>query len=97
MWARDGQLLVSGVDEHGSTDADGRPRYEPRPVGLQMVDTTDWSAKTINPRLVPGVLFSSHKFVEDKPHIADVAPTILNLFGLPLPSHFDGKAWNLAG
>jgi predicted AlkP superfamily phosphohydrolase/phosphomutase len=57
-----------------------------------------WSGDhCIDPRLVPGVLFSSHKFVEDKPHIADVAPTILNLFGLPLPSHFDGKAWNLAG
>jgi predicted AlkP superfamily phosphohydrolase/phosphomutase len=57
-----------------------------------------WSGDhCIDPRLVPGVLFSSHKFVEDKPHIADVAPTILNLFGLPLPSHFDGKAWKLAG
>ena len=57
-----------------------------------------WSGDhCIDPRLVPGVLFSSHKFVEDKPHIADVAPTILHLFGLPLPSHFDGKAWNLAG
>jgi predicted AlkP superfamily phosphohydrolase/phosphomutase len=56
-----------------------------------------WSGDhCIDPRLVPGVLFSSHKFVEDKPHIVDVAPTILNLFGLPLPSHFDGKAWNLA-
>ncbi len=57
-----------------------------------------WSGDhCIDPRLVPGVLFSSHKFIEDKPHIADVAPTILTLFGLPLPSHFDGKAWNLAG
>ncbi len=56
-----------------------------------------WSGDhCIDPRLVPGVLFSSHKFVEDKPHIADVAPTILSLFGLALPSHFDGKAWNLA-
>ncbi len=57
-----------------------------------------WSGDhCIDPRLVPGVLFSSHKFVEDKPHIADVAPTMLTLFGLPVPAHFDGKAWNLAG
>jgi len=57
-----------------------------------------WSGDhCIDPRLVPGVLFSSHKFVEDKPHIADVAPTILTLFGLQAPPHFDGKAWNLAG
>jgi predicted AlkP superfamily phosphohydrolase/phosphomutase len=45
---------------------------------------------------VPGVLFSSHKFIEDRPAIVDIAPTILKLFGLALPSHFDGKAWNLA-
>ncbi len=56
-----------------------------------------WSGDhSIDPRLVPGVLFSSHKFVEEKPAIVDVAPTILKLFGLPLPAHFDGKAWNLA-
>jgi predicted AlkP superfamily phosphohydrolase/phosphomutase len=56
-----------------------------------------WSGDhCIDPRLVPGVLFSSHKFIEDKPAIVDVAPTILKLFGLALPGHFDGKPWNLA-
>ena len=57
-----------------------------------------WSGDhCIDPRLVPGILFSSHKFATEKPHIADVAPTILTLFGLAPPSHFDGKAWNLTG
>jgi predicted AlkP superfamily phosphohydrolase/phosphomutase len=56
-----------------------------------------WSGDhCIDPRLVPGVLFSSHKFIEEKPAIVDVAPTILKLFGLALPSHFDGKPWILA-
>ena len=56
-----------------------------------------WSGDhCIDPRLVPGVLFSSHKFIEEKPAIVDVAPTILKLFGLSLPSHFDGKPWDLA-
>ncbi len=56
-----------------------------------------WSGDhCIDPRLVPGVLFSSHKFVEEKPAIVDVAPTILKLFGLALPAHFDGKPWTLA-
>jgi predicted AlkP superfamily phosphohydrolase/phosphomutase len=56
-----------------------------------------WSGDhCIDPRLVPGVLFSSHKFIEEKPAIVDVAPTILKLFGLALPAHFDGKAWTLA-
>jgi predicted AlkP superfamily phosphohydrolase/phosphomutase len=56
-----------------------------------------WSGDhCIDPRLVPGVLFSSHKFIEDKPAIVDVAPTMLKLFGIALPAHFDGKAWTLA-
>jgi predicted AlkP superfamily phosphohydrolase/phosphomutase len=56
-----------------------------------------WSGDhCIDPRLVPGVLFSSHKFVAEKPAIVDVAPTILKLFGLALPAHFDGKPWTLA-
>jgi predicted AlkP superfamily phosphohydrolase/phosphomutase len=55
-----------------------------------------WSGDhCIDPRLVPGVLFSSHKFVEEKHAIVDVAPTILKLFGLALPSYFDGKPWTL--
>ncbi len=56
-----------------------------------------WSGDhCIDPRLVPGVLFSSHKLVAEKPAIVDVAPTILQLFGLALPAHFDGKPWALA-
>jgi predicted AlkP superfamily phosphohydrolase/phosphomutase len=27
--------------------------------------------------------------------IVDVAPTILKLFGLGVPGHFDGKAWTM--
>ena len=57
-----------------------------------------WSGDhCIDPRLVPGVLFSSHKIADDKPPIVDVAPTILKLFGLGVPGHFDGKAWTMAG
>jgi hypothetical protein len=49
LWARPGQLLVSGVDEHGSIDAQGVMRFDPHPAGLQLVDTTSWSAKTVDP------------------------------------------------
>ncbi len=56
-----------------------------------------WSGDhCIDPRLVPGVLFSNRKIAEEKPGIVDVAPTILKLFGLPLPGHFDGKPLTVA-
>ncbi|MBZ5705468.1 MAG: alkaline phosphatase family protein [Acidobacteriia bacterium] len=56
-----------------------------------------WSGDhCIDPRLVPGVLFCNRKIADEKPAIVDVAPTILKLFGLGLPAHFDGKAWTLA-
>ena len=56
-----------------------------------------WSGDhCIDPRLVPGVLFSNRKIAEEKPAIADVAPTILKLFGVGLPAHLDGKPWNVA-
>jgi predicted AlkP superfamily phosphohydrolase/phosphomutase len=56
-----------------------------------------WSGDhCVDPRLVPGVLFSNRKIAIEKPAIVDVAPTILKLFGLELPSYFDGKPWTVA-
>src|SRR5437867_5627568 len=56
-----------------------------------------WSGDhCIDPRLVPGVLFSNFKIVDEKPAIVDVAPTVLKLFGLRLPVHLDGKPWTVA-
>ncbi len=55
-----------------------------------------WSGDhCIDPRLVPGVMFANRKFAEEKLAIVDVAPTILKLFGLKLPTHFDGKPWTM--
>jgi predicted AlkP superfamily phosphohydrolase/phosphomutase len=55
-----------------------------------------WSGDhCIDPRLVPGVLFSNQKISDEKPAIVDVAPTILQLFGLALPRHLDGKPWTV--
>jgi len=53
-----------------------------------------WSGDhCIDPRLVPGVLFCNQKVACDRPAIVDVAPTVLDLFGVKLPSHLDGKPW----
>jgi predicted AlkP superfamily phosphohydrolase/phosphomutase len=55
-----------------------------------------WSGDhCVDPRLVPGVLFSNRKIAAEKPAIVDLAPTILKLFGLDLPAYFDGKPWSL--
>jgi predicted AlkP superfamily phosphohydrolase/phosphomutase len=55
-----------------------------------------WSGDhCIDPRLVPGVLFCNRKIAEEKLAIVDVAPTILKMFGLALPGHFDGKPWTV--
>jgi predicted AlkP superfamily phosphohydrolase/phosphomutase len=57
-------------------------------------NTKAWSGDhCVDPRLVPGVLFSNRKIADATPAIADVAPTVLRLFGLPAPPHMDGSCW----
>ena len=55
-----------------------------------------WSGDhCIDPRLVPGVLFSNQKIQCERPSLLDIAPTALDLFGVPLPPHFEGKPWSI--
>jgi len=55
-------------------------------------NTKAWSGDhCIDPALVPGVLFSSLKLKRPDPSIMDVAPTVLELFGIAPPAHMDGK------
>lgn len=59
-------------------------------------NTRAWSGDhCIDPRLVPGVLFSNRKLRCGQPSIIDVAPTVLGLFGLEPPPHMDGHPWAL--
>lgn len=51
-----------------------------------------WSGDhCIDAHLVPGVLFCSEKIHRPEPEIIDIAPTVLELFGLPVPPHMDGQ------
>jgi hypothetical protein len=42
------RLLVTGSDDTVSVDSNGEQRLQPHPIGLQLVDTTDWSVKTVD-------------------------------------------------
>jgi len=51
-----------------------------------------WSGDhCIDPRLVPGVFFCNRKIDAQSPEIIDIAPTVLKLFGVEVPSYMDGK------
>jgi predicted AlkP superfamily phosphohydrolase/phosphomutase len=55
-------------------------------------NTKAWSGDhCIDPRLVPGVLFSNWRMPEDQPQIQDLAPTILAMFGVGKPAHMTGR------
>jgi predicted AlkP superfamily phosphohydrolase/phosphomutase len=55
-------------------------------------NTKAWSGDhCIDPRHVPGVFFFSRKINSETPSIMDIAPTVLTLFGLPVPAHMDGR------
>jgi len=58
-----------------------------------MIDNTkSWSGDhCIDPRLVPGVLFSNRRIDAEDPAIGDLAPTILDQFGIEVPGHMTGK------
>jgi predicted AlkP superfamily phosphohydrolase/phosphomutase len=59
-------------------------------------NTKSWSGDhCIDPRLVPGVLFSSRPVRTDEPAITDLAPTLLDLFGVAVPGHMTGKVLNV--
>jgi len=56
-------------------------------------NTKAWSGDhCIDPRVVPGVLFTTEKLTTDTPAIIDIAPTALELFGVDIPDHMDGHS-----
>ncbi len=55
-------------------------------------NTKAWSGDhCIDPTLIPGVLFCNRPVTTDNPRLMDLGPTILSLFGVPIPEHMDGK------
>ncbi len=45
----------------------------------------------IDPSAVPGVLFTNLKIIKSNPHQMDIAPTVLDLLSLDIPTEMDGE------
>ncbi|MDD5557224.1 MAG: alkaline phosphatase family protein [bacterium] len=56
-----------------------------------------WSADhCIDHRFVPGVFFCSGRIASSSPHLRDIAPTVLDLFGVAPPASMDGAPLGVA-
>ncbi len=52
-----------------------------------------WSGDHIvDPSLVPGIFFCNYPIARSNPSLLDIAPTALQVFGLPTPAHMEGSA-----
>lgn len=56
-------------------------------------NTRSWSGDhCMNPPDVPGIFFSNRSIDVDEIDIMDIGPTVLDLFGVPVPGHCDGRS-----
>ena len=61
-------------------------------------NTKAWSGDhCIDPSLIPGVLFCNRPVEAENLRLMDVGPTVLDLFGVGVPNHMDGKVWVVGG
>lgn len=57
-------------------------------------NTKSWSGDhCVDPRLVPGVFWSNRKINTDKPRLMDMAPTVLDVFGVAAPAYMQGQSF----
>jgi predicted AlkP superfamily phosphohydrolase/phosphomutase len=62
------------------------------PQGLFANNTKKWGGDhVIDPALASGVLFMNRKFRAESPDLVDLAPTILNAFGVPKSAVMEGS------
>lgn len=55
-------------------------------------NTKAWSGDhCVDPSVVPGVLFCNRNVESENPRLIDLAPTILNMFGVEAPDYMDGR------
>ncbi|MCH8334079.1 alkaline phosphatase family protein, partial [Candidatus Sumerlaeota bacterium] len=64
-------------------------------ISKETIEDNDrpWSGDhNFNPPDVPGMLFTNMKIAAEDPGIMDIGPTVLDLFGVPIPAYCDGKS-----
>jgi predicted AlkP superfamily phosphohydrolase/phosphomutase len=55
-------------------------------------NTKAWSGDhCVDPTVVPGVLFCNRPVTTENCRLMDIGPTVLDLFGVPVPDYMDGK------
>ncbi|MHC4457160.1 MAG: alkaline phosphatase family protein [Planctomycetota bacterium] len=60
-------------------------------------NTKAWSGDhCIDSSLVPGVLFCNRPIAAEHPRLIDIGPTVLDMFGVVVPGHMDGKPLTVA-
>ena len=80
---RDPFLLVDEIVERSDT----------RIVGSKVFGGGEWFFAGHYPGhpLVPGVLLCNRRIDAEHPRLMDIGPTVLDLFGVEVPSYMDGK------
>ena len=69
-------------------------------IGEKVIEdnTRPWSGDhNFNPPDVPGMLFADRAIAAEDPSIMDIGPTVLDLFGVPVPAWCDGRSLMPAG
>jgi predicted AlkP superfamily phosphohydrolase/phosphomutase len=88
---REGPDLIIGYDEGyrcSWESATGEVRGE-----VVCDNTHPWSGDhCVDPDLVPGVLFTNVSLTEVDPHIMDIAPTVLDVFGIEPKATMQGRS-----
>ncbi len=63
------------------------------PADVFSDNTKSWSGDhCVDPRIVPGVMFSNMKINSETPSLLDMAPSVLKLFGQEVPDYMQGAA-----
>jgi len=63
------------------------------PPEIIVENKSNWSGDhcSFDPSITQGIFLSNKKFAGESPSIIDIAPTVLEIFNLPIPEEMDGK------